>query len=78
MPAAPQLQAFWNLPGLMYFALHRIARAADGGAAGNFDCSVGNDLGQADAQSSVSYDVFPLEELTFLRSNLEWSSNKSC
>jgi hypothetical protein len=73
---APPLQAFWILD-LVNFELHRNAHVWDDDASDNFDCLVG-DLGYADVRSSVSYDEFPLEGLTFLQSNPEWFSSKNC
>ena len=76
---APPLQASWIRPDLVNFVLHRIAHVWDDDASGNSDCAaVGNDLGLAEVRSSVSYDEFPLEGLTFLQSNPDWFSGKNC
>ena len=78
MPAAPPLQASWIRSELVDFALHRSAHVWDDDASDNFDCAVGSDLGFAEVRSSVSYDEFPLEGLTFLQSNPDWFSSKNC
>jgi hypothetical protein len=75
---APPLQASW-IRDLVNYEHPRNFLALDDDVSGNFDYSVGCDLGQAaDVRSYVSYDEFPLEALTFLQSNPESFSSKNC